>query len=58
MNIAKLLKYCPEGTKLYSTVFGEVKFSEVYPNNMIVVTIKDDWKRVFHKDGSYSEYGE
>lgn len=58
MNVAELLKYCPKGTKLYSTVFGEVKFSEVDPNNMIVVIIKDDWKRVFHKDGSYSEYGE
>ena len=58
MNVAEILKYCPKGTKLYSTVFGEVKFSEVYPNNMIVVIIKDDWKRVFHKDGSYSEYGE
>ena len=58
MNIAELLKYCPKGTKLYSTVFGEVKFSEIYPNNMIVVIIKDDFKRVFHKDGSYSEYGE
>ena len=58
MNVAKLLKYCPKGTKLYSTVFGEVKFSEVYPDNTIVVIIKDDWKRVFRKDGSYSEYGE
>lgn len=58
MNIVELLKYCPKGTKLYSTVFGEVKFSEVNPNNMIVVIIKDDWKRVFHKDGSYSKYGE
>lgn len=58
MNIAKLLKYCPKGTKLYSTVFGEVKFSEVYPNNTIVVIIKDDFKRVFNKNGSYSEYGE
>lgn len=40
MNVAEILKYCPKGTKLYSTVFGEVKFSEVYPNNMIVVIIK------------------
>lgn len=43
---------------MYSTVFGEVKFSEVYPNNTIVVIIKDDFKRVFNKNGSYSEYGE
>jgi hypothetical protein len=58
MNIARILKYCPKGTKLYSTVFGEVKFSEIYPDDMIVIIIKDNSKRVFHKDGSYSEYGE
>ena len=58
MNVAEILRYCPKGTKLYSTVFGEVKLSEIYPNNTIVVIIKDDFKRVFHKDGSYSEYGE
>ena len=57
MNVAEILKYCPKGTKLYSTVFGEVKFSEIYLNDIVVI-IKDDWKRVFHKDGSYSEYGE
>ena len=58
MNIAKILKYCPKGTKLYSTVFGEAKFSEIYPDDMIVIIIKDNSKRVFHKDGSYFDYGE
>lgn len=58
MDIAEILKYCPKGTKLYSTVFGEVKFSEVYPNDLITVIIKDKCKRVFRKDGSYSAYGE
>lgn len=58
MNIAELLKYCPKGTKLYSTVFGEVKFSEVYPDSMIAVLITGNCKRAFRKDGSYSEYGE
>lgn len=58
MNIAEILKYCPTGTKLYSTVFGEVEFSKVNPDDLIVVLIKDDCKRVFRKDGSYSEYGE
>ena len=47
MNIAELLKYCPKGTKLYSTVFGEVKFFEIYLNDIVVI-IKDDFKRVFH----------
>lgn len=58
MNIAEILKYCPKGTKLYSTVFGEVKFSKINPDNMIVISIKDDSSRVFHRNGSYSEYGE
>lgn len=58
MNIAELLKYCPKDTKLYSTVFGEVKFLEVLPSNMIMVLIKEGYKRVFRKDGSFSEYGE
>lgn len=58
MNIAEILKYCPKGTKLYSTVFGEVKFLEIYLDSMIMVLIKEGYKRVFHKDGSFSEYGE
>lgn len=58
MNIAEILKYCPKGTKVYSTVFGEVEFSKINPDNMIVIIIKDNSKRVFRKDGSYSEYGE
>lgn len=58
MNVAEMLKYCPKGTKLYSTVFGEVKFSEVYPDSMIAVLITDNCKRTFRKDGSYYEYGE
>lgn len=29
MNIAEILKYCPKGTKLYSTIWGEVELNEV-----------------------------
>lgn len=58
MNIAEILKKCPEGTELYSPIFGEVKFSEIQPDDMIVVIIKNNRRRVFFKDGSYSEYGE
>lgn len=58
MNIAEILKKCPEGTELYSPIFGEVKFSEIQPDDMIVVIIKNNSRRVFFKDGSYSEYGE
>lgn len=58
MNIAEILKYCPKGTKLYSTVFGEVEFSKINPDDMIVINVKDDGSRVFHRNGSYSKYGE
>lgn len=58
MNIAEILKECPKGTKLYSPIYGEVKFSEIYPDGMIEIIIKDNSKRVFLKDGSYSKYGE
>lgn len=29
LNLVEILKDCPKGTKLYSTVYGEVKFNEV-----------------------------
>lgn len=32
MNIANILKYCPEGTKLYSTVLGEVTLAQICEN--------------------------
>lgn len=36
MNIANLLKYCPKGTKLYSTAFGEV---ELFDTSSLTNTI-------------------
>ena len=29
LNLVEILKGCPEGTKLYSTVFGEVEFESI-----------------------------
>lgn len=58
MNITEILKYCPKDTKLYSTVFGEVEFSKINPDDIIVISVKDGSPRVFHRNGSYSEYGE
>lgn len=29
LNLVEILKDCPEGTKLYSTVYGEVKFDRI-----------------------------
>lgn len=40
MNIAEILKHCPKGTRLYSTIYGEVVLKHVdnsgkYPINCI-----------------------
>jgi hypothetical protein len=33
LNLVEILKDCPKGTKLYSTIFGEVEFIEIMVNN-------------------------
>ena len=33
LNLVEILKDCPKGTKLYSPIFGEVKFEEINDNN-------------------------
>lgn len=42
IDLTKILKYCPEGTKLYSTVFGDVEFVRVYQNDSVdfIIEIK------------------
>jgi hypothetical protein len=61
MNIAEILKYCPEGTRLYSPIFGEVDFIRVLPlTNMIrVIPIKSPGVRQeFYEDGTFYDGGE
>ena len=46
IDLTKILKNCPKGTKFYSTVLGEIKFIEIiydaiYP---IIVSSCDDGK--------------
>ena len=42
INLVEILKDCPKGTKLYSTIFGEVEFVRVYQNNSVdfIIEIK------------------
>ena len=35
-NLASILKYCPEGTKLYSPIYGEVTFKGISSINNIL----------------------
>lgn len=52
LNLVEILKDCPEGTKLYSTVFGEVEFESI--NDIIgpiVVTTNIGHPECFTADG-------
>lgn len=41
LNLVETLKDCPRGTKLYSTVFGEVEFDCVDETKHLVGTAKE-----------------
>lgn len=55
MNIAKILKNCPKGTKLYSSLYGEVELVKVKENDIypIVVSCLEFENQIekFNKDG-------
>lgn len=59
INIAELLKDCPKGTKLYSTIFGEVELKEVkdYGRSVcILVTNFYGREEMFYPDGKYNTH--
>ena len=45
LNLVEILKDCPKGTKLYSTVYGEVKFDCINKGEDSVKFIKSDGYR-------------
>ena len=60
MNIVEILKYCPKGTKLYSTVYGEVVLDHVCENGTHpIFCINEKHYKVFTKEGClYENRGE
>lgn len=56
LDLTQILKDCPEGTKLYSVICGEVKFKGIVKNDLFPVEVKDvnlvSWH--FSKKGTYS----
>lgn len=42
LNLVEILKDCPKGTKLYSTVYGEVEFKEIGNGEFPVKYVKSD----------------
>nr|DAW35402.1 MAG TPA: hypothetical protein [Caudoviricetes sp.] len=58
MNIAEILKYCPKGTKLYNTVYGEVEFVFVDERDLITIKPKNKPLVDLYPDGRTSPEGE
>ena len=58
MNIAKILKSCPKGMKLYSPIYGEVEFIEISVVTGDIVCKFNGCTVYFHPDGVYYEGGE
>lgn len=42
LNLVEILKDCPKGTKLYSTIYGEVEFIGISTGEYPVKYLKDD----------------
>lgn len=53
LNLVEILKDCPSGTKLYSTIFGEVIFDNVAIGKVhpIVIRLKDGSRKSFSAEG-------
>ena len=59
LNLIEILKDCPKGTKLYSTIYGDVEFESINEDKShpIIVRIDDDHTERFSADGKiYSFY--
>lgn len=61
LNLLEILKDCPYGKKLYSTVFGEVKFDRIdtilsHPIVVRIGRIEDDHTETFSADGRLYSY--
>lgn len=57
IDLTKILKDCPKGTKLYSTIFGDVELVSVYKNEKDVFPIEvkrsDGNPTTFMKNGRF-----
>ena len=59
LNLVDILKDCPKGTKLYSTMYGDVEFESINEDKShpIIVRIGEDHTECFSIDGKiYSFY--
>lgn len=55
VDLTKILKYCPKGTTLYSTIYGEVEFDRIKEGDVysIIFTIKSGNVGTVTSDGKH-----
>ena len=55
IDLTKILKNCPVGTKLYSPIYGEIYFEEIRSNGKypIITITKSIYAATFTKEGFY-----
>ena len=54
IDLTKILKDCPKGTKLYSPIFGEVDFKEIRSDDeYAIITKKGSYTATFTEEGFY-----
>ena len=60
LNLVEILKNCPEGTKLYSPIIGEVEFKRIKYCEYPIVTCSKNGNRTlsFTKEGLFFPEGE
>ena len=62
LNLIEILKDCPKGTKLYSTVYGEVELVNVFTNNVTypieIKTVNNSNVNLTKEGRLYANYGE
>ena len=61
INIAEILKDKPKGTKLYSPIFGNLRYEDLVPDLgefTVVTSDNTSAKHSFRSDGRYNRHGE
>lgn len=58
MNIAEILKNCPQGTKLYSSTWANVELLEVTRQKDIIIKLCNDERIKLFSNGAYSVDGD
>ena len=63
LDLTKILEGCPEGTKLYSSIFGEVVFIRIDRENpsypiLIKVSFEPKWRNITKQGKFYATVGE